>query len=77
VWWDNNGAMTAEQFDNLYADFWKRRRARICSCRISSAAPIRPIAPTRVITEYAWHSLFIRNLLIRPRTPSWTTFVPT
>src|SRR5690606_4191443 len=22
--------------------------------------------PTRVITEYAWHSMFIRNLLIRP-----------
>ena len=22
--------------------------------------------PTRVVTEFAWHSLFIRNLLIRP-----------
>ena len=26
--------------------------------------------PTRVITELAWHSLFIRNLLIRPERES-------
>jgi phosphoenolpyruvate carboxykinase (ATP) len=33
--------------------------------------------PTRVVTELAWHSLFIRNLLIRPDGSSTLeTFVP-
>ena len=30
----------------------------------------------RVITEYAWHSLFIRNLLIRPSRAEQASFVP-
>ncbi len=29
----------------------------------------------RVITQYAWHSLFIRNLLIRPSTEEAQTFI--
>ncbi|MCE3518981.1 phosphoenolpyruvate carboxykinase (ATP), partial [Escherichia coli] len=31
---------------------------------------------TRVITEFAWHSLFIRNLLIRPDRDALASFVP-
>ena len=31
---------------------------------------------TRVFTEYAWHSLFIRNLLIRPQWEELAGFVP-
>ena len=43
-------------------------RARSCSRRTSTAAPIRRYrVEARVFTEYAWHSLFIRNLLIRPQ----------
>ena len=30
----------------------------------------------RVFTEYAWHSLFIRNLLIRPPVEDLASFVP-
>ena len=30
----------------------------------------------RVFTEYAWHSLFIRNLLIRPPVEELASFVP-
>ena len=42
-------------------------KARTCSCRTCSAAPNRPHrVKTRVVTEYAWHSLFIQNLLIQP-----------
>ncbi|MGO6819917.1 phosphoenolpyruvate carboxykinase (ATP), partial [Rhizobium brockwellii] len=32
--------------------------------------------PTRVVTEFACHSLFIRNLLIRPEAATHSTFVP-
>ncbi len=31
---------------------------------------------TRVYTEYAWHSLFIRNLLIRPAEEELASFDP-
>src|SRR5205085_11161474 len=31
---------------------------------------------TRVFTELAWHSLFIRTLLIRPESPALADFVP-
>ncbi|TIU86598.1 MAG: phosphoenolpyruvate carboxykinase (ATP), partial [Mesorhizobium sp.] len=32
--------------------------------------------PVRVVTEFAWHSLFIRNLLIRPQAAELDRFVP-
>ena len=32
--------------------------------------------PTRVVTEFAWHSLFIRNLLIRPERAALEGFLP-
>ncbi|MEJ2289365.1 MAG: phosphoenolpyruvate carboxykinase [Deinococcales bacterium] len=32
--------------------------------------------PVRVITEYAWHSLFIRNLFVRPTVRAHETFEP-
>ena len=40
------------------------------------AAPIRARIKTRVFTELAWHSLFIRTLLIRPETSELASFVP-
>ena len=41
------------------------------------AAPIRRFQiKTRVFTELAWHSLFIRTLLIRPEAIALTDFVP-
>ena len=41
------------------------------------AAPIRPSSiKTRVFTELAWHSLFIRTLLIRPEASELASFVP-
>ena len=44
------------------------RAGASCSRRTSTPAPIRKRdVRVRVFTEYAWHSLFIRNLLIRPQ----------
>jgi phosphoenolpyruvate carboxykinase (ATP) len=30
----------------------------------------------RVINELAWHNLFIRTMLVRPRRKSWRNFAP-
>jgi len=76
VWWDNNGAMTSAQFDALYADFREAAKGKDLFVQdlYGGADPANRVN-TRVITEYAWHSLFIRNLLIRPSDAELANFV--
>ncbi|MCI4680456.1 phosphoenolpyruvate carboxykinase [Rhodoblastus acidophilus] len=67
VWWENNGAITPAHFDALLADFIAHAEGKDLFVQdlYGGADPAHRIK-TRVVTEYAWHSLFIRNLLIRP-----------
>ena len=67
VWWDNNGALSSEQFDLLLGDFIAHAKGMELFAQdlYAAADPSSRIKP-RVYTEMAWHSLFIRNLLIRP-----------
>ncbi len=52
-------------------------RSATSSSRISSAAPIPPrTCRCASSPNYAWHSLFIRNLLIRPEASELDSFVP-
>jgi phosphoenolpyruvate carboxykinase (ATP) len=67
VWWDNNGAISPANFDALYEDFLKHAETRDLFVQdLYGGADLEHRVKTRVVTEYAWHSLFIRNLLIRP-----------
>src|SRR6185312_6004224 len=69
VWWDNNKAISPDEFETLLADF--RAHAAVKDLYVQDlvgGADAELKLPTRVITEFAWHSLFIRNLLIRPDT---------
>ncbi len=77
VWWDNNNPMRAEDFDVLLADFLSHAQGRTLFAQdlIGGADPTYRVR-TRVFTEYAWHSLFIRNLLIRPEAAELASFVP-
>ena len=67
IWWENNNSITTEQFDNLLADFIKHAEGKDLFVQdlFGGADPAFRCKP-RVICEFAWHSLFIRNLLIRP-----------
>jgi phosphoenolpyruvate carboxykinase (ATP) len=77
VWWDNNNAMTRAQFDALHADFLAHATTKDLFVQDLIGGADRSLClPTRVITEYAWHSLFIRNLLIRPTEAELASFVP-
>ncbi len=59
--------MSPAHFDALLADFRAHAPSRDLFVQdLIGGADQRHSLPTRVITEYAWHSLFIRNLLIRP-----------
>ena len=67
VWWDNNGAITPANFDALYEDFIAHAEGKDLFVQdlFGGAEPAHRVR-TRVVTEYAWHSLFIQNLLILP-----------
>ena len=77
VWWDNNKAMSREAFDALHADFIEHARGKELFVQdLIGGADADYSLRARVITEYAWHSLFIRNLLIRPDAGALAAFVP-
>ena len=67
IWWDNNGKMSKAHFDTLHADFLKHAEGRELFAQdlYGGADPVHRVK-VRVYTEYAWHSLFIRTMLIRP-----------
>ncbi len=77
IWWDNNKAMAREAFDRLLADFLHHVKGRDLFVQdlVGGADPDHALS-VRVVTEYAWHSLFIRNLLIRPSREALATFEP-
>ncbi len=77
VWWDNNGAMSVEHFDTLLADFLAHAEGDTLFAQdlYGGADPAHRIR-VRLFTEFAWHSLFIRNLLIRPPAEALPNFVP-
>ena len=77
VWWDNNGAIEPAQFEALFSDFMAHARGKeLFAQDLYGGADPHYRVKTRVFTEYAWHSLFIRNLLIRPETDDLAGFVP-
>jgi phosphoenolpyruvate carboxykinase (ATP) len=67
VWWDNTGAFSPQQFANLKADFMIHARLKPLYVQdlLAGANPLHEL-PTRIVTEKAWHALFMRHLLIEP-----------
>ncbi len=67
IWWDNNKAMSREAFEALRKDFMAHARLKSLYVQdLEAGAEAAHGLPTRVITEYAWHALFIQHLLIVP-----------
>jgi phosphoenolpyruvate carboxykinase (ATP) len=77
VWWDNNKSITTEQFDALHAEMLAHLDGKTVFVQdlFGGADPIHRL-PTRVVTELAWHSLFIQNLLIEPKASELDDFNP-
>ncbi len=76
IWWDNNLRMELADFDALHADMLAHAQGKELFVQdLIGGADANNCIKTRVITEKAWHSLFIRNLLIRPERESLADFV--
>ncbi len=76
VWWDNNKAMDPRKFEVLLADMQAHVRGKDLFVQdLFGGADTANRVRARVITELAWQSLFIRNLLIRPTQAEVEEFV--
>jgi phosphoenolpyruvate carboxykinase (ATP) len=77
VWWDNNKAMSPAHFDALYADMMTFAEGRALYAKdLFGGADLEHRLPVRIVTEYAWHSLFVHQLLIRPTAEQLNDFTP-
>jgi phosphoenolpyruvate carboxykinase (ATP) len=78
VWWGNNAAMSPAHWDRLEADMLAHAATREVFVQdLHAGADPAHRLDVRVVTELAWHGLFIRHLLRRPAdvmdfTPDWT-----
>jgi phosphoenolpyruvate carboxykinase (ATP) len=77
IWWDNNRSLSRKQFDILHADMLAHVTGKNLFVQdLIGGADRANAMKTRVINELAWHSLFIRNLLIRPEPSVLEDFKP-
>jgi phosphoenolpyruvate carboxykinase (ATP) len=70
IWWGQyNRPFSTEKFDELFArmqGYLQGRDLFVQDCYGGSDPNYR--LPVRIITELAWHSLFARNMFIKPET---------
>ncbi len=67
VWWDQNVSMTPSQFEILWDDFKDYMGDKeLFLQELFGGADLDHRLPVNIITEFAWHSLFIRHLLRIP-----------
>ncbi|MFM9862835.1 MAG: phosphoenolpyruvate carboxykinase (ATP), partial [Micropepsaceae bacterium] len=77
IWWDNNKSMTPAHFDALLNSFRAYVQGRELFVQdLFGGADATHRLPVRVVTEYAWHSLFIQHLLIEPKAAERAAFNP-
>ena len=77
MWWGGNQSITSEQFETLYQDFLKHCEGKTLFAQdLYGGADPKFRIKTRVFTEMAWHSLFIRTLLRRPEMAELANFAP-
>ena len=77
IWWENNAAMAPDAFDRLHADMLEHMKGGeyFVQDLFGGADPEHRL-DVRVVTELAWHGLFIRHLLRRPTADELDSFVP-
>ena len=68
IWWgDVNRPISPEHFDAVFAKVQQHMKGRdlfIQDCYAGADSEYR--LKVRIVTEQAWHSLFVRNMFIQP-----------
>lgn len=78
VWWgDVNRPMTPEHFDVIYNAFMEHAKDKDLFVQdLWGGSDPEHRLPVRTISEFAWHSLFCRTMLIEPETSEYAAFDP-
>ncbi|MFV1875235.1 phosphoenolpyruvate carboxykinase [Nioella sp.] len=77
IWWENNAEMAPDAFDRLHADMLEHMKGGEYFVQdLFGGADSEHRLDVRVVTELAWHGLFIRHLLRRPTADEIDSFVP-
>lgn len=70
IWWgEYNRPMAADKFDELFSrlqGYMQGRDLFVQDCYVGANPDYR--LPIRIVTEYAWHAMFARNMFILPET---------
>ena len=76
IWWENNSPMSEAGFDALYDDMIAHMAGRDYFVQdLIGGADRAHAINVRMITELAWHGLFIRHMLRRPDREELDEFV--
>ncbi|RVT82302.1 phosphoenolpyruvate carboxykinase [Rhodobacteraceae bacterium CCMM004] len=77
IWWENNPPMDPDAFARLKSAMLEHMKGRdyVVQDLFGGADPAHRL-DVRVITELAWHGLFIRHLLRRPERAALDEFAP-
>jgi len=78
IWWDNNASISPEHFAALKEDFLGQlaEKETLFVQDLYGGSQAEHRVRVRVINELAWHSLFIRTLLVRPALEDLAGFEP-
>ncbi|KAA9007088.1 phosphoenolpyruvate carboxykinase [Histidinibacterium aquaticum] len=77
IWWENNAPMSPEGFATLKSDMLAHMQGRdfFVQDLYAGADPAHRL-DVRLVTELAWHGLFIRHMLRRPEPDELDGFAP-
>src|SRR5690554_1281960 len=77
IWWEANGSMPPEGFARLREDMFAHAKGLDLFVQDlhAGADPLLRLN-VRIVTQLAWHSLFVRHLLRRPEAADLDDFVP-
>ncbi len=75
VWWDGNASMTPEHFANLREDFAAHMNGKeLFALDTFGGADLDYRLPVQIVTEFAWHGLFVHHLLRMPTNDELASF---
>jgi phosphoenolpyruvate carboxykinase (ATP) len=78
IWWDNNASIAPDHFAALKEDFLAALggKTELFVQDLYGGSQPEHRVRVRVINELAWHSLFVRTLLVRPGAEELAGFEP-
>ncbi|MDM8569199.1 phosphoenolpyruvate carboxykinase (ATP), partial [Thiotrichales bacterium HSG1] len=78
IWWGKiNRPISSEQFDELHRRMslhLQSKNVYVQDCYSGASAEHR--LPVRIITQYAWHNLFIRNMFLQANPEELASHIP-